>query len=169
LDAIEISIPHQNTRIAHKHETTEDYLEAVSDIIAEKGVCRSADLAKRFGVSPVTVHKIVERLRTQELVVGERYQPIHLSDAGQRIANEARERHQIVFDFLISIGVDRRTAALDSEGIEHHVSPVTIARLKELTNQQNASTTHPPAPGLCTNLGSSKQSDRSFDEKPSCS
>jgi DtxR family transcriptional regulator, manganese transport regulator len=133
LDAIETSVPHRNTRIAHKHETTEDYLEAVSDIIAEKGVCRSADLAKRFGVSPVTVHKIIERLRAQELVIGERYQPMHLSDAGQRIADQARERHQIVCDFLISIGVDHVTAALDSEGIEHHVSPTTLACMKAIS------------------------------------
>ena len=75
--------PYERTRNAHKLESTEDYLEAIAEIIAFKEVCRSADLAKRFAVSAVTVHKIVEGLRTLSLVTGDPYhlaEPIAISE-----------------------------------------------------------------------------------------
>lgn len=102
-------------------------------MVATKAVCRSADLAKRFAVSPVTVHKIVERLRLLSLVTGEPYQPIELTAEGMEIAGKAKERHQIVFEFLVAIGIDEATAAIDSEGIEHHVSPKTLEKLKQFS------------------------------------
>lgn len=132
----EKSRPHVKTRNAHKLETIEDYLEAIADVIATKSVCRSADLAKRFAVSPVTVHKIVERLRSLSFVTGEPYHPIELTTNGMEIACKSKERHQIVFDFLVAIGIDEVTAAIDSEGIEHHVSPKTLEKLKQFSLQK---------------------------------
>ena len=131
----QIARPHEKTRNAHKLETTEDYLEAIADTIESKGVCRSADLAKRFAVSAVTVHKIVERLRSQTLVMGEPYHPIELTSDGRAIAEKSKARHQIVLEFLIAIGVDEVTATIDSEGMEHHVSPKTLEQLKAITRQ----------------------------------
>ena len=125
--------PYERTRNAHKLESTEDYLEAIAEIIALKGVCRSADLVKRFAVSAVTVHKIVERLRSLSLVTGDPYQPMELTDEGKVIAIRSKERHQIVFDFLIAIGIDETTAAIDSEGMEHHVSQKTLEKFKSIT------------------------------------
>lgn len=135
MKTLEKSTPHEKTRNAHKFETTEDYLEAIADAIDSKGVCRSADLAKRFAVSAVTVHKIVDRLRTASLVAGEPYQPITLTKQGRAIATKSKERHRIVFDFLVAIGLDEATAAIDSEGMEHHVSPKTLEKLGEFTNR----------------------------------
>jgi DtxR family manganese transport transcriptional regulator len=45
---------------------------------------------------------------------------------------------QIVYRFLLSIGIDQRTAAMDAEGIEHHVSPKTLRRLEELAGEGTA-------------------------------
>lgn len=126
--------PHQRTRRDHKSETAEDYVEAVSDLLREQDVCRVADLARRFGVSHVTVHRIIERLQNEGLVSTEPYQPILLTAAGRRLAARCRERHEIVFRFLLSIGIDADTAAIDAEGIEHHVSPETLKRFRELTS-----------------------------------
>lgn len=136
MKALEKSAPHEKTRHAHKLETTEDYLEAIADAIDSKGSCRSADLAKRFAVSAVTVHKIVDRLRTELLVVGDPYQPISLTSQGQRIARKAKERHRIVFDFLVAIGLDEDTAAIDSEGMEHHVSLKTLEIFKVIAENK---------------------------------
>ena len=45
-------------------------------------------------------------------------------------------RHEVVYEFLLSIGVDPATAAIDAEGIEHHVSPQTLKKLKEFSDCQ---------------------------------
>lgn len=129
------SEPHRRTRDDHKSETAEDYVEAIAAILAERDVCRLADLAKHFAVSNVTAHRIVERLLNEGLVWTEPYQPISLTTEGQRLAARCRERHEIVYRFLLSLGIDEVTAAIDAEGIEHHVSPKTLKRFKELTSR----------------------------------
>ena len=127
--------PHERTRQDHATETAEDYVEAIAEILSTRETCRLVDLAQRFGVSHVTAHRIIERLKTEGLVVTEPYQPITLTPHGKRLASECRARHEIVFQFLIALGIDEQTAAGDAEGIEHHVSSATLKRFKELTEQ----------------------------------
>ncbi len=122
------SAPHQRTRRDHGSETAEDYVEAIAEIIARSGTCRATDLAQQFAVSHVTVKRIVDRLQREGLVDTEPYRPIELTSTGKRLARKCRDRHNIVFRFLIAIGVDEVTAAIDAEGIEHHVSPKTLRR-----------------------------------------
>lgn len=130
------SEPHRRTRRDHSTETAEDYVEAVAEILQERDVCRVTDLAKRFAVSHVTVNRIVARLKSEGLLDTEPYQPITLTAAGKRLAVRCRERHEIVYRFLLAIGVDENTAAIDAEGIEHHVSPETLRRFAELTKKE---------------------------------
>ncbi len=122
--------PHQRTRRDHSNETAEDYVEAIAEILAEKEECRAVDLAAFFGVSHVTVKRIVSRLESEGLLRTEAYRPITLTPQGKRLAVKSRKRHEIVLNFLLAIGVDTATAALDTEGIEHHVSPQTLARFE---------------------------------------
>jgi len=126
------SEPHQRTRSDHSTETAEDYVEAVADILESQKACRVTDLARRFAVSHVTVHRIVKRLQDEGLVITEPYQPIGLTPRGKRLATRCRERHTIVYRFLLAIGIDEATAAIDAEGIEHHVSSKTLKRFREL-------------------------------------
>ena len=133
------SDPHRRTRRDHATETAEDYVEAIADVVDENGSCRVVDLARRFGVSHVTVTRILARLHEEGLVRTERYRPVALTARGERLAAESRRRHQIVFRFLLSIGIDPQTAAIDAEGIEHHVSPQTLARLEQLADSHEAS------------------------------
>lgn len=130
--------PHRRTRRDHATETAEDYVEAVADILDESGTCRVADLARRFAVSHVTVTRIVARLQDEGLLATRPYRPISLTPKGKRLAARSRRRHEIVYRFLLAIAVDEATAAIDAEGIEHHVSPQTLRRLKELTHRLNA-------------------------------
>ena len=88
------------------------------------------DLAARFGVSHVTVIKIVRRLQREGLVESKPYGPITLTRHGIELAAHAKRRHKLVYDFLIALGVDKRTATIDAEGIEHHVSPPTLAQFE---------------------------------------
>ncbi len=126
---------HDRTRRDHSSETAEDYVEAIDDVIAEEGACRVVDLTRRFGVSHVTVTRTVSRLVKEGLVRTEPYRPIELTPKGKRMAREARRRHEIVLRFLLAIGVDERTANLDAEGIEHHVSPATLRRFEEMARE----------------------------------
>ncbi len=105
--------------------------------MVEKSVCRIRDLAERFGVSHVTVHRIIDRLIGQGLVVTQPYQPLQLTSKGKRLAIQSRKRHEVVYDFLVAIGVGPNAAALDAEGIEHHVSPETLRMMKRLLGRSN--------------------------------
>lgn len=138
------SAPHRRTRKDHQSETAEDYVEAIAEILGEQEVCRLADLAKRFAVSNVTAHRIIERLQNEGLVTTKPYQPIELTPQGQRLAARCRERHETVYRFLLSIGIDRETAAIDAEGIEHHVSPKTLRRFQELADESRTAAFRSP-------------------------
>jgi DtxR family manganese transport transcriptional regulator len=131
---------HRRTRRDHAAETAEDYVEAIGEVLAQNGVCRVVDLARRFDVSHVTVTKIVARLKESGLVTSERYKPLELTDAGRRLAAKSRRRHEVVHRFLLAIGVKESVAAVDSEGIEHHVSPETLEAMRLFV--ESAATPH---------------------------
>lgn len=126
-----VSDRHQRTRKDHAAETAEDYVEAIAEIIAEEESCRVVDLAKRFGVSHVTVSRTITRLQEEGLVQTEPYRPISLTSEGEKLAASAKHRHEIVYQLLLALGVNESTAAIDSEGIEHHVSPETLSKFQE--------------------------------------
>ena len=129
---------HQRTRRDHASETAEDYVEAIAMIHMGRGACRLTDLAKHFAVSHVTVKKILERLEREGLVTTVPYAPVKLTDSGERLAEESRNRHEIVIAFLLALGVQGKTAEIDAEGIEHHVSQETLERMQLFTEQKGA-------------------------------
>ncbi|MCG3127203.1 MAG: Transcriptional regulator MntR [Phycisphaerae bacterium] len=124
---------HRRTRDAHARELAEDYVEVVAELIERTGEARAVDIARHIGVTHVTVIKTIERLQRDGLVTTRPYRSIFLTDAGKRLADASRRRHQIVVNFLLSIGVSDAAAQADAEGIEHHVSPETLAALERVT------------------------------------
>ena len=124
---------HRRTRADHASEIAEDYCEAIAEFDVDGRGCRVKDLAQRFGVSHVTVVRTVKRLERDGLVRTEPYKPMRLTTRGRRLAASCRERHEIVYRFLRALGVDARIAAVDAEGIEHHVSPSTLDRFRDFT------------------------------------
>lgn len=125
----------RQTRSHHANETAEDYVEAIAEIVENANECRVLDLARHFAVSHVTVSRIVKRLEQEELLTTKPYQPISLTSKGAILAKRVKERHQVVYDFLVAIGVDSRTAEIDSEGIEHHVSNKTLSAMRRFLKQ----------------------------------
>lgn len=121
---------HSRTRLDHATELAEDYVEAIAQIMADRGVCRAVDLAEQFDVSHVTVNRTVGRLQRDGFVTTQPYAPIELTKAGARLAASSRRRHEVVHEFLLALGVSEATAAADSEGIEHHVSPETLEAMQ---------------------------------------
>jgi len=115
-----------HVRDAHQRELAEDYVELIADLIEQRGEARVVDLAGCLGVTNATVNNAIQRLRRDGLVTSKPYRSIFLTEQGRELAESSRERHRIVREFLISLGVDAGTADTDAEGIEHHVSDVTL-------------------------------------------
>lgn len=123
------------TRAAHRDESAEDYVEAVAQLLESRGEARVRDLSDIFGVSHVTVSRIINRLQQEGLVETAPYQPITLTPRGRRLAQRVQRRHEEVVAFLLAIGVPPKQAEIDAEGIEHHVSEATIRAMRRLTER----------------------------------
>ena len=120
-----------NIRSQNKNEILEDYVEAIQEILQNKGDVKNADLAQHFGVSQATVNKNLKRLINFKLAKSEPYRSIFLTEEGEKLATQSKEKHEIVYNFLIKLGVSRKNAENDSEGIEHHVSDETLKLMKK--------------------------------------
>ena len=121
----------KKVRNAHKTENTEDYLELIEGLIELKGEARIVDIAEKLGIAQATANKTIIRLHKQGYIEKEPYRSIFLTQKGKIIANNSKNRHIIVFNFLKKLGLDNKTASADSEGIEHHVSDKTLIRMKK--------------------------------------
>ena len=117
----------QRTREENAQETAQDYVEMIAELIATAGEARVTDLARRMGVTHVTVNRTIQRLRRNGLVTALPYRSIFLTTSGRRLSEASRRRHKIVSEFLRSLGVPGDIADADAEGMEHHVSRQSLA------------------------------------------
>ena len=108
-------------------ETAQDYVEAIAELSTTLGEARVVDMARRLGVTHVTVNRTLRRLQRAGYVNTKPYRAIFLTEAGGELAAECKQRHETVKAFLRSLGIPEQVAELDAEGIEHHVSPETLA------------------------------------------
>ena len=113
-------------RNARSAALLEDYAELIADLLASAGEARPVDIARRLGVSHATVVKSIARLKREGLVTSRPYRGVFLTEAGLALADKARARHRLVVDLLVAVGVPLEAAESDAEGIEHHVSDVTL-------------------------------------------
>ncbi len=119
----------RKVRNAHRTENTEDYLELVAELLNSKGEARIVDIAENLGIAQATANKTIQRLHSQGYIKREPYRSIFLTYKGQKIASESKKRHNIVYNFLRNLGLDKNTASEDAEGIEHHVSEKTLKKM----------------------------------------
>jgi len=115
------------TRTAQSTALMEDYVELIADLLSADGEARPTDVARRLGVSHATAIKSISRLKREGLATSKPYRGVFLTEAGHDLAGRVRARHRLVVDVLIAIGVPREAAEADAEGLEHHVSEVTLA------------------------------------------
>ena len=121
----------KNSRNSHGLENTEDYLELIGDLLNNYGEARIVDIANKLEIAQSTANKTIKRLLKQGYIKKKPYRSIFLTLKGQQIASNSKRRHKIVYDFLINIGLSKKIASLDSEGIEHHVSKHTLKKLEK--------------------------------------
>lgn len=127
---------YRHVRKAHDTEIAEDYVEVISDLIQSRGEARAVDIAKRLGVTHVTVTKTIGRLQKHGFVTTEPYRSIFLTESGEQMARQCKERHEIVYNFLIKLGISEEIALIDAEGIEHHVSKQTLRVFKDFSTKK---------------------------------
>jgi DtxR family manganese transport transcriptional regulator len=115
------------TRTAQSTAIAEDYAELIADLLASAGEARPTDIARRLGVSHATAIKTVARLKREGLATSRPYRGVFLTEAGEALAARVKSRHRLVVDLLRAVGVPAEAAEQDAEGIEHHVSDITLA------------------------------------------
>jgi len=113
----------------------EDYVELISDLIADSGEARVVEIAERMGVAQPTATKAIARLKREGLATARPYRGVFLTDEGAALAEKVRARHRTVVALLMAVGVPERTAETDAEGIEHHVSSETLAAFEAFLNR----------------------------------
>jgi Mn-dependent DtxR family transcriptional regulator len=117
---------------------TEDYVEIIYELIREKGYAKPVDIASHLHVTAPTVTGMIDRLRTEQLLVHEKYGGIVLTDKGKKMAETLGQRHALLVRFLQLIGVEEATAQKDTEGLEHYVAPATLELLARFVDYAEA-------------------------------
>jgi len=126
----------EHLRRAHSMESTEDYVELIGDLIDTRGEARLVEIAERLGISQPSAGKTIARLQRDGFVTSEPYRSIFLTDKGRALAEHSRARHDIVYRFLLAIGVGEEAARRDSEGVEHHVSDETLNAFERIIDER---------------------------------
>lgn len=116
----------------------EDYLERIYELIQEKGYARVVDLADRLNVTAPSVTKMIQNLDEQGFVQYERYRGVILTSRGEEVAKAIKDRHAKLEEFFHILGIGEETLLKDIEGIEHHLSPITLSKLTDLVQFFNS-------------------------------
>lgn len=120
--------------------TMENYLEAVYELRGEKNGSRVTDIAERMGVTKASANNAMSVLAEKGLIINEKYQEIHLTPEGMRLAQAISQKHKLLRSFFIKVlGVDPETADSDACAIEHVISNATVLAIREYIEAQNIS------------------------------
>ena len=118
------------------HESGEDYLEAILKLREEKGQVRSIDVAGELGVTKPSVSVAMKKLREAGHITMDENGLLSLTDQGEAVAQRIYERHRILTQLLMGLGVDEATAAQEACKIEHHISDDTFQKMKAHLQRQ---------------------------------
>ena len=113
------------------HESGEMYLEAILVLTKKSGFVRSIDVSEYLGYSKPSVSRAMGLLRQGEYIVVESDGAITLTPKGQEIAEKIYERHTLLTDLLVRIGVSPETAAADACKLEHAISDESFEAIKK--------------------------------------
>ena len=113
------------------YESAEDYLEAILMIQDRKGVVHSIDIAEELNFSKASVSIAMKKFRENGYISMEKNGEITLLEPGREIAERIYERHTVLTDLLVAIGVSEEVAAEDACKIEHDISVETFNCIKK--------------------------------------
>ncbi len=116
------------------HQSAEDYLEAILMIKEKKGYVRSIDVANQLNVSKPSVSYATKRLRESGYIFFNEDGMINLTESGQKVASDIYNRHKVLTNFFIRLGVDAEVASEDACKIEHDISSESFEKLCTFVN-----------------------------------
>ena len=111
-------------------KAAEDYLEAMLMMQEKHGYIRSIDVAAQLGVTKPSVSYATKRLRENGYIKMDPDGLITLTDKGSEIAERIYERHKLLTDLLVALGVDEAAAREDACRMEHDISEQTFAAIR---------------------------------------
>lgn len=118
--------------ISHKsEESMEDYLETILLLCRKKGHVRSIDIVNELGFTKASVSIAMKGLREKKLITMDEVGYISLTEEGLKKAETVFERHTLLSDWLIRLGVSEEAAVKDACRIEHDISEETFEVLKK--------------------------------------
>jgi len=117
------------------HESGEDYLETILMQCEEHGSARSVDIAAQLGVTKPSVSFAMKKLRENGYIHMGDDNRITLTERGESIARRMLERHRLLSDFLMRLGVSEETARTDACRLEHGMSDETFAAIQRHVEQ----------------------------------
>lgn len=116
-------------------ESGEMYLESIFILNKQGKPVRSVDVCEYMGYSKPSVSRAMSLLKQGGFVIADADGYLTLTDSGLEIAEKMYERHTIISSFLISLGVDEKTASEDACKIEHDISDASFKAIKRFSNK----------------------------------
>ena len=113
------------------YESGEDYLETILILKKRNGNVRSIDIAREMDLSKPSVSRAMGILKNKEFITVDEDGAIHLTEEGSKLAKKIYERHRILTEALMSLGVDEKTASEDACRIEHDISEKSFNKIKK--------------------------------------
>jgi Mn-dependent DtxR family transcriptional regulator len=110
-------------------ESLEDYLESMKILKEKNGYVRSVDIAEHMNVSKPSVSVAMKKLRDEGFIEMDKSSFINMTDSGKKIADTIYNKHKILAQFFIHLGVSEETAYSDACKIEHDISEETFNAL----------------------------------------
>ena len=120
------------------HESGEMYLENILILEKELHHIRAIDIVNRTGFSKPSISRALKVLSGDGYISIDKYGYISLSDSGRKTAKKIYERHKVLSDIFMKIGISEDNAIEDACKIEHDISDETFEKLKEYFNQNDA-------------------------------
>lgn len=115
----------------HLQESGEMYLETILVLSQKMSVVRSVDVAEYMGYTKPSVSRAISLLKNANYVIMDKHGYLTLTEDGQKIAKKIYERHTLLTQFLMRLGVDEKTASEDACKMEHIISDTSFAAIKK--------------------------------------
>ena len=117
-------------------ESAEDYLESILMLREQHGQVRSIDIVNQLGYSKPSVSIAMKKLRENGYISMAEDGLITLTDSGMEIASHVYQRHRVITELFVLLGVGREQAAEDACRVEHDLSPETFARILDFVQEK---------------------------------
>ncbi len=120
------------------HRAGEDYLKAILILQKQNHAVRSLDVAEMLSVTKPSVSRAMKLLREGGFLTMDADKRISLTEAGREAAEQVFEKHRVLTECLVTMGVDPGIAEKDACRMEHLISPETLEQMKNYVGRELA-------------------------------